>query len=248
VVIARFVRRLERIARTLGASDRLAGFLSDAQTARMVIGGEAPAELPPAPLTAARPVPREALVEADRLRRIRHRRRAHWPVMVGSAAASSSLAPGFVFVAEWRLREPSGATLCAEVVAVRVECAVPELRRERDALALARQVATARREHIHAAACAHMRHAREAVASAHGQRVLALLDRERWIAAGRQIAGVSQPGLFDRTTAREVAGPGTTADALELEVAEELTRLHRARDIEESVAVRAVLIVRGGGR
>jgi hypothetical protein len=246
VVIARFVRRLERIACALGASDRLAGFLSDAQTARMVIGGEAPAELPPAPLPVAQPVPPEAIVEAGRLRRARQRRPGGSCVVVGTASVSSSLPRGVLFVAEWRLREPSGSTICAEPVALHVDCSVPAARGERDVLAFARQATASWREHIHAAACAHMQRMREAVAMAHQHRVQVALDRERWIAAGRQISALTQPGLFDRTVAREVAEAATAVDALGLEAAEELNRLRRAREIEASVAVRAVLLVRGG--
>jgi superfamily II DNA or RNA helicase len=103
LVIARLVRRLARVAATLGERDRLAGFLSEARTAGIVIGGgpEEPLHEPTLPRVTMGPaITKAAIDEASRLSS------AATDVVtsrdgllrIASIRGSAALGPGFLFV------------------------------------------------------------------------------------------------------------------------------------------------------
>jgi superfamily II DNA or RNA helicase len=124
LVIANLVRRLSRVVASLGGEDRLAGFLNEARTARIVIGG-APLEDGPAesdcvdlhvvkqPAVAAR-----ALAAAECLRA--PARCEPRDILVSSTRASASLPAGCVVVVRCVARTPEGQSVAERPVALLV--------------------------------------------------------------------------------------------------------------------------------
>ena len=193
LVVSTLLRRLERVAATLGARDRLAVFLDEARTAQLVIGGAPNGEIEAGPLpvpglvSGVSPLARQA---ADWLETIRRAdaASAHFcdeDIVVCRVRASGSLRPGTVFVFQWRAVTGPGTVRASGPIAIHaaknIDPREPEALRHVAALAWKQATALLAR-------------ARSRQQSVHD----ALAARERRLLAAPRLRPEAQPGLFGR--------------------------------------------------
>lgn len=124
LVIAKLVRRLARVVASLGPADRLAHFLSEARTARLVIGGaplddmRGDAESVELPVVKQPAVGAAATAAAEQLLGP-----ASWDlrdVLVSSTRATGALPPGCALVVWCVSRTPEGRAVAERPVALHV--------------------------------------------------------------------------------------------------------------------------------
>ena len=193
LVVSKLLRRLERIAVTLGAKDRLAAFLDDARTAQFVIGGtpvtdERRETLPPPDVVSS--ISQAAFEAADRLETIN--RLGAGPagscrddLVVCRLRGSRIVPPGTVFVFEWRAVAGTGSVQAAEPIAIHAAKAIDP--RQAGALRYVAALARQRADGLLAEARARQQSLHHALAAC----------ERRLLRTSRQ-ASEPQPGLFAR--------------------------------------------------
>lgn len=244
LVVASLARRLARVAATLGERDRLASFLTDARTARLVIGGDPldviePADPPP-------PV-RRCLPDAYPVGRIAAQLTARIAADVATASvvtaglrARSAIEPGFVVV-----------TIAAAVTDRGVVARQPFLVHLRDGSA-SRPGSDRQAREMTARAVASAERAAQSlpqvlgwfaeVRAVHRGGVRARIAREEALRERAAIDSELQPGLFDR---RAIVAMERTATACERRAAgheAQLSALSAALDVRLECTAAAVLI------
>jgi superfamily II DNA or RNA helicase len=246
LVIANLARRLERIAATLGERDRLAAYLTDARTARIVIGGAAseaePQEERPAPAVRMAPSPDNETARAA----AQVERRAHGDsvngVLVSSARTRADLTPGIVLVVRASARTHDGRLVAERLLILHAKMDAPryskaaDLKREATAAIGCLQDGAADR-------LSQLEDWFDSIRREHENSVQQRLDRELAIAERDGSHAEIQPGLFDRRAIRQAE----RASALDAQVAAEhrdrLAALERERTLDRSVDVIGVLVV-----
>jgi hypothetical protein len=243
LVVAALARRLRRVATTLGERDRLAAFLTDARTARAVIGGES-AEIdhaPPAP-----PLPRAA---ADRFDAAR---------AAGQIGGASQTTPEITCVPTAVTRARGTAPGCYVVVraaAAHDERAVAERSivvhidaaqvfstgGENDPHAVARRAGAVVERH--GGSIDTLRTWFAAVEKAHHEATEARIARERAIAATASRQRDLQPGLFDRRALDESVRAADADSRRSQDHEQHVRRLESAGRLRLETSAAAVLIV-----
>ena len=245
LVVAALARRLARIAATLGERDRLAAFLTDARTARSVIGGAA-IELPAA-ATAALPIARPARTEYP-VERIA----ASWrpsasmttdarATAVACLRCNGALPEGCVVVI--RVTAVADGNVTAErpliVHVPRGGSARPATRAE----ARARAAAAAAIAERAAPDLAEVRSWFDSTIALHRAGVHARIAREEWLRRAADRAPEVQPGLFDRRAALDHAHHVETAGRRMLDHERCLLALRTTLDVRLQCSAAAVLIL-----
>lgn len=242
LVVASLARRLARVATTLGEHDRLASFLTDARTARSVIGGEpldiaAPEPVAPSVRMPARDAyPVERIASEVRSRAIGLDSKT---LSIAAFHARPPIAPGYVVL-----------TVATAATDRGVVARQPLLLHVSDALA-SRPGSSRRARRIAARAAAAAEHAARSlpqilewfadVRAVQRAAVHARLAREEAIRHGAPAAGEVQPGLFER----RVSDLGPEVSAGERRDAEHQARivaLTAALEVRLDVSAAAVLI------
>lgn len=206
LVLAGFLRRLMRAARTLGESDRVAALLTEARAAQAVIGGEPidPVEDPPLSgidHSGVAAFETAALAEGHRLQVQSAFGRSATSldeIAVTRIRHSGSLARGTIFVIDWAAGVPDGTTIATRATAVFVPHVPPIERRAGDVRAAARRVMSEWMPEVRRViAPAAERWLADAQAN-YGAIAERLAARERVLAGVPDRAGPVQAGLFDR--------------------------------------------------
>ncbi|PYR94829.1 MAG: hypothetical protein DMF84_03995 [Acidobacteria bacterium] len=254
LVIASLARRLARVAATLGERDRLAGFLTDARTAGIVIGGasEEPFENTPLPRITMGPATTSAAIEeAHRLsnRAIEPFRPRDSSVRVASIRATSTLPRGFLFVFVWSALAGDGCLIDCHPALVHVRA--DHVQRPRRAAQARDAAADAIRRYEHQAsqivepvAAMHLSHARVV----HAARVDRAIARERELRDWNAAAAEVQPGLFDRRVVTLADEDTAARQRMRLDHDRRIAALTRARVLAARCNLAAVLIVYSSSR
>jgi hypothetical protein len=251
LVIARLARRLARVAATLGDHDRLAGFLTDARTAGIVIGGapEEPPDSPPLPRITVGPVTtRTAIEEAHRLsnRAIDRVRPRDGCVRVSSVRATAVLPEGFVFVFASCAIDDDGRSVDAHPALVHARASHigrPHGRAHTRALAEEairryQQYALQIAEPIGAIRLSEVRVVHSAIVDRAIARELELRD---W----NTVVVELQPGLFDRRLVSRAEEDLSRRQHVRRDHDQRIAALSRARVLSTSCDLVAMLIVYG---
>jgi hypothetical protein len=225
LVLAGFLRRLMRAARTLGEADRVAALVTEARAAHAVIGGaplDPPEELPAGDIdrSAVSAFEAAAIAEARRLQvrsKFGGRATTFDDVTVTRIRRSRSLPRGTIFVVDWTAGAPDGTTIATRAHAVFVPH-VPEMdRRACDVRAAARRAIDQWMPEVQrvigSAAARWLADAQETYRA----RAERLAARERVLAGVPDKAVPVQAGLFDRRALSEadaqLAGSRARAEA-----------------------------------
>ena len=252
LVLARLIRRLHRVAATLGERDRLTAFLGEARIAGLIIGGISAdtSDDPGSPATLERAPTDEDLTSAEARRlsglsRLPTVTAGVTDIPVSTIRARQGLAEGFVFVVQWTATTRDGQPIDGDVRLIHIEERV---------LAAARTAADARRLAIGAIE----RH-RDIVLQAcngwsvscldravswHDAATARLLDRERFLQSLTRPETLFQPGLFDRRAVHDADEDHQARLALEREHDRRIDSLQRGTSLEGRQQLAAVLIVR----
>lgn len=254
LVIARLARRLARVAATLGERDRLAGFLTDARTAGIVIAGapEQPPERTPLPrITMGPPATTAAVDEAHRLtkHRIDAVTRRDGCVRVSSIRATSTLPQGFLFVFVWSAIAGDDRTIDCHPALVHVRADHVERPRRaadaRDAASAAiRRYEYEAFEAVAPIAAMRLEHAR----AVHAAIVDRAIARERELRDWSRDGADVQPGLFDRGAVTRADEDSAARQRMRVDHDRRIAALTRARELAPRCDLVAVLVVHGNGR
>jgi superfamily II DNA or RNA helicase len=249
LVIARLTRRLQRIAVTLGERDRLAAFLDDARTARIVIANTSLDEsFEPAPFTSlTRPPVAQPHASDEACRLAFLQRIAQAPdqnVLVAVVPERRDLKEGFAFLFRWSATTSDGIPVETDLFIVHV---ADHVLHERFTAAAARAVADKAMAH-HAQSARSFLEPRlktrlDAVAAEHAAAVDRLIDRERALSARRDLNAAVQPGLFDRRAVQRADRLVASVTACRLEHERYLDALAGSRRLESDCDLAGVLIV-----
>jgi hypothetical protein len=252
LVIARLARRLQRIAATLGEHDRLAAFLDEARTAKIVIGESDEDAAAEAPLPSSVRMARTniaAVNEAARLdprRRVAAARSPESDRLVSTVACSHHLREGFVFVIAWSARAIDGDVVDREPLILHVPQTVPRMR---PGAALARRMAAEAVERwgeaIQFVASRRLEDRLASVSAEHAAIVGRMIDREQALAHLTDPIAPLQPGLFDRRAVRRADEARYAQETTALEHQRRIALLQRSIDLEARCDSIGVLIVRG---
>jgi superfamily II DNA or RNA helicase len=244
LVIANLARRLARVAAALGERDRLAAFLTDARTARIVIGGapevlDSPSDgLPPVnadpPVTQAR-----TLSAAGQVRRA-GRSSEPTSIFISSVRASRALQPGFVFAIRCAAHTVDGRVIAERMIPVHVALDVPRM-----------SAAAAIRRAARLAISSLLDRAVDAVPDVdawfttvtheHQTSVRSKIARETALAAVDETVGELQPGLFDRRVLRDASL--ASGEQLTIDHRHRVASLQREETVERTIAPAGVLVV-----
>jgi hypothetical protein len=252
LVIANLVKRLARVVVSLGEKDRLGAFLTDARTARLVIGGAPLEETEPAAAAPQVNVERApatsdiAGTAADQLRlaRLVNRGRvttASSGVMVSSLRASRAVPAGFVVAFRCEAKTEDGDVVAGRIVLLHMASNLarpssPAAARSMAAGALATAPGVERLVPGLAAWFADVRQIHETTVDRRLARETALRDRP--------VAPVSvQPGLFDRRALRAAEDLSDAGRLVRSEHSWQLAALARARSLTLACTPAAVLVV-----
>lgn len=244
LVVASLARRLARVAATLGERDRLASFLTDARTARSVIGGD-PLDVidtePVAP-SFSRPLPDAYPVQriAAQLPSCAGDDDAATSLVVAAMRARPPIEPGYVVVSILAAVTDRAVVARQPIVLHVGEALVSQPRSHRQARQMAARAA-ALAEHAarllpatlewFAARCA-----------AHRGSVRARIAREEALRQGAGAGGVMQPGLFDRRAFVDMERAVTAFERRAAAHQARLTALTAALDVRLECSAAAVLI------
>ena len=244
LVIANVVRRLTRVVDSLGDQDRLAHFLNEARTARLVIGGtplnETRAEGSSVALQVVKQPAVGAAAAAAAIQLQARTRRDGREILVSSIRASAAFPPGSLVIVRCVARTPEGHAAAERALALRV--AAPHAK-PRDAAAVRTTAASV------LAALPDVRTLApeinpwfEAARRAHATAMDCLAAREREIGERPSRHVEVQPGLFDRR-ALEAAGAMRDAEASARASHERrIVALVRNRELHLDCAPLAVLV------
>jgi len=253
LVLTRVVRRLHRIAATLGERDRLSAFLNEAQIAGVVIGGLRAEASPDAdnaiPFARAVEDRHRAAVEATRLSIFTRStpfapRQSPFALLVSTVRSSGDLAPGFVFVVRWTAFTCEGAIIDSHLRIVHVgERSVAPARTAADARRAAAQ-AIDRHGNVVRRSCDEWAAARlERASLLHATTTRRRVDRERFLRSVHEPSAVFQPGLFDRRPNRAADGQLEAHAALNEQHDRRIETLTRSTALDTQLSIAAVLIV-----
>lgn len=244
LVIANLVRRLSRVVASLGGEDRLAGFLDEARTARIVIGGapieEIPVQNDGVDLQAVKQPAVGVMAEAAARHLQTPARRDRGDVAIGSTRASAAWPEGCVVLVRCVARTPEGHAVAERLVALHVAGRHGRPRNAAAARALA------------AASLARLPDVRtlapeigswfEETCRAHASAVDAMAARETEMRDRPSEHVEVQPGLFDRR-ALDAAGAAHAAAASTRALHERrIAALARARVLRLDCMPTAVLV------
>jgi superfamily II DNA or RNA helicase len=207
LVLAGFLKRLMRAARTLGDADRVAALLTEARAAQAVIGGtplDPPEEVPAGDIDRSVAAEFEAAATAEARRLHVHSEfTSHDEIVVTHIRRSRSLRRGTIFVIEWTADAPDGTTIASRAHAVFVPKVPPIERRAPDVRASAQRVLAEWMPEVQRAiapaADQWLADAREK----YGAIAERLAERERVLAGVPDRAAPVQAGLFDRRALTE---------------------------------------------
>ena len=254
LVVAKLARRLYRIAAAWGANDRLASFLDEARTARIVIGNAGAEEVTDAlPLTAVRRHAADDTVAAEEARRLSALRGMPSPapwmrdVLVSTTTAHGPLHQGFLFVLGWTAATADGVIVDSAVFLIHVAESMDG--RNRDAAAARLLVETALARHAVAVGAAVSRSGAGQLSDTnrvHQRIVRRLEDRERALLSLRRDGSLFQPGLFDRRAVQHAGETAKASSDLAHEHAHRLDLLERSMVLHARCDVVGVLIVQRG--
>jgi superfamily II DNA or RNA helicase len=255
LVIANLARRLARVVAALGEKDRLGAFLTDARTARLVIGG-APddPDAAPDPPPVIRPEPvtcDDTQAAADRFT-LRRRRAARGPsvlvsqpddpaVFVAALRASRDLAAGFVVAIRCTARTEDGDVIGRRVTLVHAASEVGRPPTRSAARAIASRAIASLPEMSEAVPP--LAGWLAAVRQIHETSIDRRLARETAMHARRAASPAIQPGLFDRRALRTAEDRSGRERAIDEEHRRQIAALDRARRLNLSCHAMAVLIV-----
>jgi superfamily II DNA or RNA helicase len=267
LVLARLVRRLHRIAATLGERDRLSAFLNEAQIAGVVIGGQRPEAASDAdgacPFERAPEDRDRATVEATRLSVLARpsplanhsspfafrpwplaTRLSPFAVPVSTIRSDGTFGPGFVFVVRWTALTGEGVVIDSDLRIVHVVArSVVPARTAADARLAATQ-AIERHGDVVRQSCDEWATARLQRASLlHAAVTRRRLDRERFLKSAHEPSPMVQPGLFDRRAHRAADGQLEARAALNEQHDRRIDTLTRSTALETQLSIAAVLIV-----
>ena len=245
LVIANLAKRLARVAATLGDRDRLAAFLTDTRTARIVIGGAPdvpePEPFEPVVVPVAPPTDVRTLRAAEQVRW----RRCGPPddsLFIASVRASPALPGGFVFAVRCAAQTCEGRLVAARLVIVH---AIGDVSRPAKAAA-ARRAAELAIERLLPRAIHAVRDADSwfaDVAREHDDALQRQSLREAALTARGAAGGELQPGLFDRRALLQAERESAVEERLRAEHRERLASLQRERALNRTIAVAGVLVV-----
>ena len=255
LVIANLAGRLARVVATLGERDRLGAFLTDARTARMVIGGAAPEEacadaVPTETMTREPAVGAAAIEAADRLARRRtavsrgFRLEAEGDsrdTLVSTLRASDRLASGVVLVIECRVQTEDGDPIASRVAILHARGDMtrpPTLAAARALAAMAIEALPPLPELIPGLAGWV-----ETATHVHQRSIDNRLARESALLGRTGAPKLLQPGLFDRRAVRAAEELAEGERSLQAEHHRQIAVLERARSAHLSFTPIAVLIV-----
>jgi len=245
LVVAKLVRRLTRVAATFGERDALAGFLTDARVAGMVIGRspEEPSETTPLPrVSMGSAITDEAVLEASRLSNGSNDIGSHDGCMCVSSIRGTRVAEGFVFVFAWSAIDGDGRIVEVQPTLIHVRVGRverPRSRAEARELALAavrrlEQQAFAVAEPIAARRLAHAR-------LVHAGRVDQAIARELELRDWHVEPTTVQPGLFDRRAITNAAEALALRQRRRTEHDDRIAGLLRSREVTSRCDLVAVL-------
>jgi superfamily II DNA or RNA helicase len=255
LVIANLARRLARVVATLGEQDRLGAFLSDARTARMVIGGAAPDDVdetavPSATMTREPAVGDEARAAADRLSLRRTRVHFHGPcrqaqgppdLVVSTLRAPAGMPSSIVAAVHCVARTEDGDLVADRVLLVQAhgDAARPATP------AAARSIAATAVEALPNVRDAFPEVARwfATVTGIHERSIDSRLAREVALHDRAATSVPVQPGLFDRRPFGAAEDLSDTDRATRTEHRRRIAAFERARRTRLSCTPMAVLIV-----
>ena len=256
LVIANLARRLARVVATLGEQDRLGAFLTDARTARMVIGGTAPDEadetaVPAAVVTREPAVGEEARKAAEHLSlrraggqpcRIRHRAGdGSRDLVVSTLRAPSDLSSGIIAAVRCAARTEDGDLVAERLMLVQRACdtARPPTRAAARSLAAAAAAALPDLRD----ACPDLGRWFLSVNGIHERAIDLRIARETALRHRAAASGPIQPGLFDRRAWRAAEDLADGERTIQAEHGRRIAALDRARRTRFSCTPMAVLIV-----
>jgi superfamily II DNA or RNA helicase len=244
LVVAALARRLVRVAATLGERDRLAAFLSDARTARSVIGGAAldaadgAAAAPPLPRPSAADYPVERIAAALAAGGVTSPSSA---MLVSGVRARGTLRPGVVAVVRAAAIGDHGLVAQRPLL---LHVADPERARPRHP-SDARDLASRIRPIVERTAgmLPEIQEWFSEVTRVHGQAVRRRVEREQRMQGDRDGHVQVQPGLFDRRALREAEQRQDARDRRRREHARHVRYLAAALDLRLECLVVGVLVV-----
>ncbi len=252
LVIARLARRLARVAATLGERDRLAGFLTDARTAGIVIGGKV--EETPEATTVPRLTMAPATTDLARQETVRlssdtthFLKRYDGCIRVSSIRGSPILPPGFVFAFLCSANAGDGHLVDAHTAFVHVrDSHVLGPRSATDARNVA-WAAIERYEHQALATIgpnagmrlAHVRRVHEGIV---GRLIAREVELRDWNMDVEEV----QPGLFDRRAVTRAKEDAEARRWMRLEHDQRISALARTGQLTPRCDLVAVLVVHGG--
>jgi superfamily II DNA or RNA helicase len=245
LVIAKLVRKLTRVAATFGERDRLAGFLTDARMAGMVIGRslEEPSASAPLPRVCIGPaLTNEAVFEAGRLSQGFNEIWSPDANVRVSSIAERTVAEGFVFLFAWSAIDGEGHLVDLQPTVIHVRVGRVERPRSRaDARELAH--AAVRRFEQHAFAVAEpiaarrLAHARLVHTGRVDQAIARELELGNWHVEPKSV----QPGLFDRRAVTNAAEESALRQRTRLAHDDRTAALLRSRELTSRCDLVAVL-------
>jgi len=245
LVIAKLLRKLTRVAATFGERDRLAGFLTDARMAGIVIGHsfEEPSSTTPLPRLEMEPATtNEAVLEAGRLSQAFNEVSPHDGSVRVSSIRGTGLAEGFVFVFACSALDGDGRVVDVQSTVIHVRtCCVERPRNRAEARELARtalrrfeQQAFAMVEPI---AARRLAHARQVHAERVDRAVARELELRKWHVEPTSV----QPGLFDRRAVTIAAEASALRQQRRIEHDDRIAGLLRSRELTSRCDLVAVL-------
>jgi superfamily II DNA or RNA helicase len=255
LVIANLAKRLARVVVSLGEKDRLGAFLTDARTARLVIGGvpiDEPgnASEPPAAFVERAPATSDAASRAATQLRFARRLQSQGPgidtsvVMVSALRASRDLPAGLVVAVRCDAVTADGDVTAARVVLLHLagDRARPSSHAAARSTAIAAIAAIAATHDVErlvpglAEWFANVRLTHETAVDRRRAREAALRDRPAAV-------GDVQPGLFDRRAVRAADALSDVDRTIRSEHQRRIEALDRSRSLTLACRPAAVLIV-----
>ncbi len=246
LVIANLVRRLSRVAATLGEGDRLAGFLDEARVARIVIADEASALSTPELQYERAKTNRRG--EDHAAEQLRARGRApgaavtgSTDVLVSSIRASQALRAGYVVVFASTAQTPGGRIAARGVDALFIAAPVERPRTAAAARTSGEMVLAAIPEPL--SLLASRRPWLERVATEHASAIDREVARERSLGEKPRARSEIQAGLFDRRAVSAAEGAAERETRAAAEHRRRIEALLHERELTILIRPVAVLIV-----
>ena len=248
LVVANLMKRLARVAATLGDRDRLAVFLNDARVAQSVIGGAepgAPASLE-APVDVVRKPPPglrdEAVLAAAE---IQCRTAAtDWSIrtLMTAMRAAEPISPGCVVAYRCAVLTPAGQVVAERLVLVHVRENVTRLLKAADVRRRGARAIDALAAHVENAV-PHLASWFESVEREHSSAIDAQIGREEELRDARADNMPLQRGLFDRRVETAANRRSEVERDLRVEVLDRIRDLERSRHLQMRVSPGAVLLL-----